>query len=136
MGSDRIRIRPRAVVRIAPAFRSLAEAPPRASSLVPAVNVVIVNDAGEILLIRRTDVGNWAVAGGAAGLGESVAQAVVRETLQEPGTGCAVTGIAGICSAPGHVIPCISNGEARQEFSGVHGTQATRPKAFGSLVWF
>jgi hypothetical protein len=32
---------------------------PRANSLVPAVNVVVVNDAGEILLIRRTDNGNW-----------------------------------------------------------------------------
>ena len=28
---------------------------PKADSLVPAVNVFVVNDAGEILLIRRTD---------------------------------------------------------------------------------
>ena len=34
---------------------------PQANSLVPAVNVVVVNDAGEILLVRRTDNGNWAV---------------------------------------------------------------------------
>ena len=54
---------------------------PRANSLVPAVNVVVVNDAGAILLIRRTDNGNWAVPGGAVDLGESVAQAAVRETL-------------------------------------------------------
>ncbi len=43
---------------------------PKANSLVPAVNVVVVNvvvvnDAGEILLIRRTDNDNWAVPGGA-----------------------------------------------------------------------
>jgi hypothetical protein len=31
---------------------------PKANSLVPAVNAVVVNDAGEILLIRRTDNGN------------------------------------------------------------------------------
>ena len=31
---------------------------PKANSLVAAVNVVVVNDAGEILLIRRTDNGN------------------------------------------------------------------------------
>ena len=43
---------------------------PRANSLVLAVNVVIVNDASEILLIRRTDNGNWAVPGGAVDLGE------------------------------------------------------------------
>jgi hypothetical protein len=30
---------------------------PKANSLVPSVNVVVVNDAGEILMIRRTDNG-------------------------------------------------------------------------------
>ena len=34
---------------------------PKANSLVPAVNVVVVNDASELLLIRRTDNGNWAL---------------------------------------------------------------------------
>jgi NUDIX domain len=57
---------------------------PKANSLVPAVNVVVVNDAGEILMIRRTDNGNWAVPGGAIDLGESVVQAAVRETLEFP----------------------------------------------------
>jgi ADP-ribose pyrophosphatase YjhB (NUDIX family) len=90
---------------------------PRANSLVPAVNVVIVNDASEILLIRRTDNGNWAVPGGAVDLGESVAQAAVRETREESGIECAITGIAGIYSDPRHVILYTSNGEARQEFS-------------------
>jgi ADP-ribose pyrophosphatase YjhB (NUDIX family) len=90
---------------------------PRASSLVPSVNVVVVNNAGEILLIRRTDNGNWAVPGGAVDLGESVAQAAVRETLEESGIECAITGIAGIYSDPRHVILYTSNGEARQEFS-------------------
>jgi ADP-ribose pyrophosphatase YjhB (NUDIX family) len=46
---------------------------PKANSLVPSVNVVVVNDANEILMIRRTDNGNWALPGGAVGLGESVA---------------------------------------------------------------
>ena len=90
---------------------------PKANSLVPAVNVVVVNDAGEILLIRRTDNGNWAVPGGAIDLGESVAQAAVRETLEESGIECAITGIVGIYSDPRHVILYTSNGEARQEFS-------------------
>jgi ADP-ribose pyrophosphatase YjhB (NUDIX family) len=46
---------------------------PKANSLVPSANVIVVNDQGEILLIRRTDNGNWAVPGGAIDLGESVA---------------------------------------------------------------
>ena len=46
---------------------------PTANSLVPAVNVVVVNHAGAMLLIRRTDNGNWALPGGGIDLGESVA---------------------------------------------------------------
>jgi ADP-ribose pyrophosphatase YjhB (NUDIX family) len=92
-------------------------AAPEANSLVPSVNVVVVNAAGEILMIRRTDNGNWALPGGAIDLGESVAQAAVRETLEESGIECAVTGIVGIYSDPRHVILYTSNGEVRQEFS-------------------
>src|SRR5579863_2735283 len=90
---------------------------PRASTLVPSVNVVVADGAGDILLIRRTDNGNWALPGGAGELEESVAQAAVRETLEESGIQCAITGIVGIYSDPKHVILYTSNGEARQEFS-------------------
>ena len=90
---------------------------PPATSLVPSVNVIVANDAGEILLIRRSDNGNWAVPGGAIDLGESVAQAAVRETREETGVTCEITGLVGIYSDPRHVILYTSNGEARQEFS-------------------
>jgi ADP-ribose pyrophosphatase YjhB (NUDIX family) len=90
---------------------------PRANSLVPAVNVVVVNHAGAILLIRRTDNGNWALPGGGIDLGESVAQAAVRETFEESGIECVITGIVGIYSDPKHVIFYTSDGEARQELS-------------------
>jgi ADP-ribose pyrophosphatase YjhB (NUDIX family) len=90
---------------------------PQANSLVPSVNVVVVNDAGEILMIRRTANDNWTVPGGAINLGESVAQAAVRETREESGVECEITGITGIYSDPKHVVLYTSNGEARQEFS-------------------
>jgi ADP-ribose pyrophosphatase YjhB (NUDIX family) len=90
---------------------------PKANSLVPSVNVVVVNDAGEILMIRRTDNDNWAVPGGAIDLGESVAQAAVRETREESGIECEITGLVGIYSDPKHVLLYTSNGEVRQEFS-------------------
>jgi ADP-ribose pyrophosphatase YjhB (NUDIX family) len=90
---------------------------PQAKSLVPSVNVVVTNDKSSILLIRRTDNGNWAVPGGAIDVGESVAQAAVRETLEESGIECEITGIVGIYSDPKHVIMYTSNGEVRQEFS-------------------
>ena len=99
---------------------------PAANSLVPSVNVMVVNDEGSILLIRRTDNGNWAVPGGAIDLGESVAQAAIRETLEESGIECEVTGIVGIYSDPKHVILYTSNGEVRQEFSIVLSARALR----------
>jgi ADP-ribose pyrophosphatase YjhB (NUDIX family) len=92
-------------------------AAPRANSLVPSVNVVVVNDAGEILLIRRADNDNWALPGGAMDLGESLPAAAVRETLEETDLHVEVTGLVGIYTDPRHVILYTSNGEVRQEFS-------------------
>jgi ADP-ribose pyrophosphatase YjhB (NUDIX family) len=90
---------------------------PKANSMVPSVNVVVVNDAGDLLMIRRSDSGNWAFPGGAIDIGESVAQAGIRETLEESGMECEITGLVGIYSDPKHIILYTSNGEARQEFS-------------------
>jgi ADP-ribose pyrophosphatase YjhB (NUDIX family) len=98
---------------------------PRASRIVPAVSVVVTNDLGEILLIRRTDNDNWALPGGAVDIGESLPQAAVRETFEETGVDCQITGLSGIYTDPGHVILYTSNGETRQEFSIVLTARAT-----------
>lgn len=90
---------------------------PKPNSMVPSVNVVVANEADEILLIRRSDNDNWALPGGAIDLGESTAQAAVRETKEETGIDCEVTGLVGIYTDPKHIILYTSNGEARQEFS-------------------
>jgi len=90
---------------------------PTVNSMVASVNVVVTNAAGEVLLIRRSDNDNWAVPGGAIDLGESLVQAAVRETREETGIDCEVTGLVGIYTDPKHVILYTSNGEARQEFS-------------------
>ena len=68
---------------------------PKANSVVPAAVAVVAREDGAVLLIRRTDNGNWALPGGAIDLGESVAQAAVRETLEESGIECAITGHRG-----------------------------------------
>lgn len=90
---------------------------PAANSIVPSVNVVVVNDRDEILFIRRTDNDNWAIPGGAVDLGESVPDAAIRETKEESGIDCEIDGIVGIYSDPKHIILYTSNNEARQEFS-------------------
>jgi 8-oxo-dGTP pyrophosphatase MutT (NUDIX family) len=89
--------------------------------LVPSVNVVVSNSAGEVLLIRRSDNDNWAVPGGAIDLGESM----VQETWEETGIDCEVTGLVGIYTDRQHVMLYTSNGEGRQEFSIVLTGRAT-----------
>ncbi|MEO3892367.1 NUDIX domain-containing protein [Nonomuraea sp. B5E05] len=98
---------------------------PEPNSLVPSVNVIVTNPAGDLLMIRRTDNDNWAVPGGAIDLGESIPAAAVRETLEETGITCEITGLVGTYSDPRHVILYTSNGEARQEFSIVLTARAT-----------
>ena len=98
---------------------------PEANSLVPSVNVVVTNRTGDVLLIRRSDNDNWAVPGGAIDLGESMVQAAVRETREETGIDCEVTGLVGTYTDPRHVVLYTSNGEARQEFSIVLTARAT-----------
>lgn len=90
---------------------------PAANSMVPSVNIVVENDRGEVLLIRRTDNGNYALPGGAIDLGESMTQAAVREVKEETGVDCEITGLVGIYTDPRHIILYTSNNEARQEFS-------------------
>jgi len=97
---------------------------PAANSIVPSVNVVVLNRAGEFLLIRRTDNGNWALPGGAMDPGESMTQAAVREVEEETGVVCEVTGLVGVYTSPKHVIHYTSDDEVRQECSLVYTARA------------
>ncbi|WP_433652077.1 NUDIX hydrolase [Micromonospora zamorensis] len=89
---------------------------PRANSLVVAVTVFVQNERGHVLLIRRSDNSLWALPGGAQDVGESTAQAAMREVEEETGLHVELTGITGIYSDPAHVI-AYDDGEVRQEFS-------------------
>jgi 8-oxo-dGTP pyrophosphatase MutT (NUDIX family) len=89
---------------------------PKPNSLVPAASVVVVDDAGRILLQRRTDNGMWALPGGKHELGESLAQCGIRETREETGIDVEIVGIVGTYTNPGHVF-AYDDGEVRQEYS-------------------
>lgn len=47
--------------------------------------VIVENEKGEILLIKRTDNGCWGYAGGSVELGEKVEDTACRELLEETG---------------------------------------------------
>lgn len=61
---------------------------------------VIVIEAGRILLIQRADFKVWAPPGGAVEVGESAAQAAIREVQEETGIMVALTGLVGIYAHP------------------------------------
>ena len=98
---------------------------PKANTLVPSANVVVVNEAGAVLMIHRTDNDNWAFPGGAMDVGESLTDAGVREVKEETGIDCEISGLVGIYTDPKHVILYTSDGEARQEFSVLFTARAT-----------
>jgi mutator protein MutT len=50
---------------------------------VPGVRAVIVNNAGEILLQRRTDTDMWGLPGGSVELDETAVEALKREVAEE-----------------------------------------------------
>jgi len=89
---------------------------PAANSIVVAVTAFVRDEAGRLLLIRRTDNDLYAIPGGALELGETLTQTVRREVMEETGIAVKVTGLIGIYSDPDHVIE-FTDGEVRQEFS-------------------
>jgi ADP-ribose pyrophosphatase YjhB (NUDIX family) len=56
----------------------------------------VIDDEGRILLIRRADTGQWAMPGGALAVGETPAEGVVREVLEESGVHCEAVALAGV----------------------------------------
>jgi ADP-ribose pyrophosphatase YjhB (NUDIX family) len=81
---------------------STAELEPLRATVLSHVTPYAVGDAavidatGQILLIRRADNGLWAMPGGGLTPGETVAQGVVREALEETGVACAPVALAGV----------------------------------------
>lgn len=88
---------------------------PTPNSLVPACGTLVVNDAGEVLMQRRRDTGQWALPMGKQEIGETPSQCAIRETFEETGVRVEITGIVGVFSDPGHVV-AYSDGEVRQEW--------------------
>jgi 8-oxo-dGTP pyrophosphatase MutT (NUDIX family) len=91
-------------------------AAPAANSIVPSAGTYIEQD-GKVLLIQRSDNGNWSMPGGAQDPGESLTQTAVRETLEEAGVHVQIVGIV---TDPRHVVHYTSNDEVRQEFTVIY----------------
>lgn len=89
---------------------------PAANSLVLSVTAIVTNDAGDLLLVHKTDNDLWALPGGGMDVGESISAAVVREVQEETGLDIEVAGIVGVYTNPRHVM-AYDDGEVRQQCS-------------------
>ena len=66
----------------------------------PSVSAVIFDRRGWLLLQQRSDGGQWGLPGGSVEIGESVADAVVREVREETGLTVRPLRIVGVYSDP------------------------------------
>ncbi|MCC3763089.1 NUDIX hydrolase N-terminal domain-containing protein [Glycomyces sp. TRM65418] len=64
-----------------------------APGVATGADTAIFDDEGRLLVIKRTDTGQWAMPGGAAEVGESVGLAAVREAFEETGLDVELTGL-------------------------------------------
>lgn len=89
---------------------------PKPNSLVPAASAIVVDNKGDILLIRRSDNKLWSIPGGKMEIGESLSETVVREVQEETGLQTRPIRVIGIYSSPRSVV-AYEDGEVRQQFS-------------------
>jgi 8-oxo-dGTP pyrophosphatase MutT (NUDIX family) len=86
---------------------------PKPNSRKPSASAFVRDEAGSVLLLRRTDSGLWTIPTGGLKRAESITQCAARECLEETGVDIEITGLVGVFSDPRHVIAYVG-GEVRQ----------------------
>jgi ADP-ribose pyrophosphatase YjhB (NUDIX family) len=110
--------------------------------LLPSVSVLPVDAAGRLLLVRHAGHHDgWAVLGGAVDVGESPAQAAVRETREEIGVGVRLVRLLGVLGGPDYEVS-YPNGDRAAYVTAVYeaviidGSPAVRDDELSDLAWF
>ena len=110
--------------------------------LLPSVSVLPIDRAGRVLLVRHTGHGDaWAVLGGAVEIGESPAQAAVRETREEIGVEVRLTRLLDVLGGPDYEVR-YPNGDRVAYVTAVYqaeiaeGSPAADGGEIGQVAWF
>jgi 8-oxo-dGTP pyrophosphatase MutT (NUDIX family) len=77
---------------------------PMPTSRKPSASAFVCDEAGRILLLRRTDNNLWTIPTGGLKRGETITQCAIRECKEETGIDIAITGLVGVFSTPNHII--------------------------------
>lgn len=90
------------------------EAPPYSwpDEIRPGVGAVVLNDAGEVLLLKRADKEQWALPTGSVEQCEPVQEAIVREVEEETGLHITVERLTGVYSHPDQQVFSYPSGKA------------------------
>src|SRR5579863_8817921 len=110
--------------------------------LLPSVSVLPVDLAGRMQLVRHTghDDG-WAVLGGAVDVGESPAEAAIREAREEIGAGVRLRELLGVLGGPDYEVT-YPNGDRAAYVTAVYeaeiisGVPAVADNELSDIAWF
>lgn len=84
--------------------------------IIPSANALVVNAAGEILLVFNKDFNNWFIPGGYAEEGQSSAECAARELLEEGGLRADPNDLIPFAFMSGHTAT-YPNGDVTQPFT-------------------
>ncbi|MDX6742971.1 NUDIX domain-containing protein [Actinocorallia sp. A-T 12471] len=75
-----------------------------ATSRKPSASVLVRDQAGRVLLLRRPDNGLWTIPTGGLEKGETATECGIRECREETGIEVEIVGLVGVFTSPEHVI--------------------------------
>ena len=110
--------------------------------LLPSVSVLPVDQSGRLLLVRHAGHGDaWAVLGGAVEVGETPAEAAVREAREEIGVEVRLLRLLDVLGGPDYEVS-YPNGDraayvtAAYEAAIIDGSPAVSDDELSHLAWF
>ena len=116
---------------------------PKPTNRKASASVVVRDEDGRVLLLRRTDNDLWTIPTGAVKRGETVAEAAVRECREETGLEVEITGIVGVFSNPDHVIAYVTGDKVKEVRQPINvclharqvGGEPMRTKEAAEVAW-
>ena len=109
--------------------------------LLPSVSVLPIDQAGRLLVRHTGHHDGWAVLGGAIEVGESPAEAAVRETREEIGVEVRLLRLLDVLGGPDYVVG-YPNGDQTAYVTAVYegaiigGSPAARDDELSDMAWF
>jgi ADP-ribose pyrophosphatase YjhB (NUDIX family) len=83
----------------------------RIDELKAGVAVIILNEENQVLLQKRADVGLWGIPSGHIEIGETVAEAAIREVKEETNLEIRIKKLIGVYSDPNSQVFAYPNGK-------------------------